>query len=172
MRWSKTPVEAARKLSGLRTRKCRRHARSAIARGRLCHYSQNKKPPRSDDTIKIAGKRVRPAEVESVLVAHPNVSEAAAIGVRDSIKGEALVCFCVLKKDANWSGSGRIALAAELKENVARDLGKALAPRDVIFVGGIPKTRNAKVMRPHRARRVYRRKTRRHIRVGKPGVAE
>ena len=102
---------------------------------------------RSDDTIKIAGKRVGPAEVESVLVAHSQVSEAAAIGVPDSIKGEALVCFCVLKRDANWSGSGRIALAAELKENVARDLGKALAPREVVFVGDIPKTRNAKVMR-------------------------
>ena len=98
---------------------------------------------RSDDTIKIAGKRVGPAEVESVLVAHSQVSEAAAIGVPDSIKGEALVCFCVLKKDAN----GDVALAAELKENVARDLGKALAPREVIFVGDIPKTRNAKVMR-------------------------
>ena len=98
---------------------------------------------RSDDTIKIAGKRVGPAEVESVLVAHPQVSEAAAIGIPDSIKGEALVCFCVLKKDAN----GDVALAAELKKNVARDLGKALAPREVIFVGDIPKTRNAKVMR-------------------------
>jgi acetyl-CoA synthetase len=98
---------------------------------------------RSDDTIKIAGKRVGPAEVESVLVAHPQVSEAAAIGIPDSIKGEALVCFCVLKKGAN----GDVALATELKKNVARDLGKALAPRDVIFVGDIPKTRNAKVMR-------------------------
>ena len=102
---------------------------------------------RSDDTIKIAGKRVGPAEVESVLVAHPEVSEAAAVGVPDSIKGEALVCFCVLKKNANWSGSGRIALATELKKSVAHDLGKALAPREVIFVGDIPKTRNAKVMR-------------------------
>jgi acetyl-CoA synthetase len=98
---------------------------------------------RSDDTIKIAGKRVGPAEVESVLVAHAQVSEAAAIGVPDSIKGEALVCFCVLKKDAN----GDTALATELKDRVARDLGKALAPREVIFVGDIPKTRNAKVMR-------------------------
>ena len=98
---------------------------------------------RSDDTIKIAGKRVGPAEVESVLVAHPHVSEAAAIGVPDSIKGEALVCFCVLKKGAN----GDVALAAELKKSVARDLGKALAPREVIFVGDVPKTRNAKVMR-------------------------
>ena len=98
---------------------------------------------RSDDTIKIAGKRVGPAEVESVLVAHPEVSEAAAIGVPDSIKGEALVCFCVLKKGAN----NEVALAAELRENVARDLGKALAPKEIVFVGDIPKTRNAKVMR-------------------------
>jgi acetyl-CoA synthetase len=98
---------------------------------------------RSDDTIKIAGKRVGPAEVESVLVAHRQVSEAAAIGVPDSIKGEALVCFCVLKKDATADSS----LADELKNTVARDLGKALAPRAVIFVADIPKTRNAKVMR-------------------------
>jgi len=98
---------------------------------------------RSDDTIKIGGKRVGPAEVESILVAHPQVSEAAAIGVPDSIKGEVLICFCVLKKGAN----GDLALAAELKKNVGRDLGKALAPREVVFVVDIPKTRNAKVMR-------------------------
>jgi len=98
---------------------------------------------RSDDTIKIAGKRLGPAEVESILVAHPQVSEAAAIGVPDPIKGEAVVCFCVLKKDAD----GDVDLAAELRLNVARDLGKALAPRDVFFVPDIPKTRNAKVMR-------------------------
>jgi acetyl-CoA synthetase len=98
---------------------------------------------RSDDTIKLGGKRVGPAEVESILVAHPQVSEAAAIGVPDSIKGEALICFCVLKKGAN----GDATLAAELKKDVGRDLGKALAPRDVLFVNDIPKTRNAKVMR-------------------------
>jgi len=106
---------------------------------------------RSDDTIKIAGKRLGPAEVESILVAHPQVSEAAAVGVPDPIKGEALVCFCVLKKGANGdadpSTALRSSLAVELKGNVARDLGKALAPRDVLFVGDIPKTRNAKVMR-------------------------
>src|SRR5204863_9665368 len=82
---------------------------------------------RSDDTIKVAGKRLGPAEVESILVANPKVSEAAAVGVPVPIKGEALVCFCVLKKDVN----GDVSLAAELKGNVARDLGKALAPRDV-----------------------------------------
>ena len=55
---------------------------------------------RSDDTLKIAGKRVGPAEIESVLVAHPMVKEAAAIGVPDEIKGEKLICFCVLSVDA------------------------------------------------------------------------
>ena len=98
---------------------------------------------RSDDTIKVAGKRVGPAEVESILVAHAQVSEAAAVGVPDPIKGEALVCFCVLKKSADED----IDLANELKKKVATELGKALAPRDVLFVADIPKTRNAKVMR-------------------------
>ena len=73
---------------------------------------------RSDDTIKIAGKRVGPAEVESVLVEHPSVVEAAAIGVPD-----------------------------ELKALVAERLGKPLKPNRVQFVSDLPKTRNAKVMR-------------------------
>jgi acetyl-CoA synthetase len=98
---------------------------------------------RSDDTIKVAGKRVGPAEIESVLVAHPAVSEAAAIGVADSVKGEAVVCFCVLKAEAN----GDEKLAEELKGKVARDLGKPLRPAVVKFVADLPKTRNAKVMR-------------------------
>jgi acetyl-CoA synthetase len=98
---------------------------------------------RSDDTIKVAGKRIGPAEVESILVAHAQVSEAAAVGVPDSIKGEALVCFCVLEQGTNED----VDLANELKKKVATELGKALAPRDVLFVGDIPKTRNAKVMR-------------------------
>src|SRR5256886_10164839 len=98
---------------------------------------------RSDDTIKIAGKRLGPAEVESILVAHPQVSEAAAVGVPDPIKGEALVCFCVLKKGAN----GDVDLKSALKNKVATELGKALMPKDVFFVPDIPQTRNAKVMR-------------------------
>ena len=78
-----------------------------------------------------------------MLVAHPAVSEAAAIGVADSVKGEAVVCFCVLKAEAN----GDEKLAEELKEKVARDLGKPLRPAVVKFVADLPKTRNAKVMR-------------------------
>ncbi|MEW6232992.1 MAG: AMP-binding protein [Chloroflexota bacterium] len=98
---------------------------------------------RSDDTIKVAGKRLGPAEVESVLVAHPAVSEAACIGVPDPLKGEEVVCFCVLKPGhAPDEGLGE-----ELKERVARELGKPLKPRQVKCVRDLPKTRNAKVMR-------------------------
>jgi acetyl-CoA synthetase len=98
---------------------------------------------RSDDTIKIAGKRVGPAEVESVLVEHAAVLEAAAIGVPDELKGQALVCFCVLRP--GYAGS--TALATELKALVATRLGKPLRPGTIRFVADLPKTRNAKVMR-------------------------
>jgi acetyl-CoA synthetase len=98
---------------------------------------------RSDDTIKVAGKRLGPAEVESILVAHPAVSEAAAVGVPDAVKGEAVVCFCVLRP----GHAPDEALRAALAERVATALGKAFAPREVKFVKDLPKTRNAKVMR-------------------------
>jgi acetyl-CoA synthetase len=98
---------------------------------------------RSDDTIKIAGKRLGPAEVESVLVAHPAVSEAAAIGVPDAVSGEALVCFCILKPDHAPDHMLRAALQA----SVVQALGKPLAPREVKFVRDLPRTRNAKLMR-------------------------
>jgi acetyl-CoA synthetase len=98
---------------------------------------------RSDDTIKVAGKRVGPAEVESVLVSHPTVAEAAAIGVPDEIKEEAVVVFAVLQPDVKPDDT----LRAELKDLVVREMGKPLAPKTVLFMRDIPKTRNAKVMR-------------------------
>ncbi len=98
---------------------------------------------RSDDTIKIAGKRLGPAEVESVLVEHPAVLEAAAIGVPDPAKGQALICFCVLRSGHSASPE----LAADLAALVATRLGKPLRPAAVEFVVDLPKTRNAKVMR-------------------------
>ncbi len=98
---------------------------------------------RSDDTIKVAGKRVGPAEVESVLVSHPAVSESAAIGVPDELKGEAIVCFAVLKPGNESSDS----LRDELKNIVAEKLGKTMVPKEIKFVKELPKTRNAKIMR-------------------------
>ncbi len=98
---------------------------------------------RSDDTIKIAGKRLGPAEVESVLVAHPHIVEAVAIGVPDAIKGNQLVVFCVPGPDCQPDQR----LEQELKDMVAAEMGKALTPRRVIFLSDLPKTRNGKVMR-------------------------
>ncbi|MEJ2707170.1 MAG: AMP-binding protein [Anaerolineales bacterium] len=98
---------------------------------------------RSDDTIKVAGKRLGPAEIESILVGHPDVVEAAAIGVPDEIKGNAVVVFCVLEKGCEFCEE----LRDELNQMVVLALGKPLAPREVRFVSDLPKTRNAKVMR-------------------------
>ena len=98
---------------------------------------------RSDDTIKVAGKRLGPAEIESIHVSHPSVSEAAAIGVPDELKGQSVVCFCVLKPDAMATDDLREAL----KVLIASELGKPLKPKEVKFVKDLPKTRNAKVMR-------------------------
>lgn len=98
---------------------------------------------RSDDTIKLAGKRVGPAEVESAVVAHPAVEEAAVIGVPDELKGQALACFIVLV-------GGQVAgpqVEQEIRESVVDRLGKTLALKNVYFVAGLPKTRNGKIVR-------------------------
>jgi acetyl-CoA synthetase len=98
---------------------------------------------RSDDTLKIAGKRVGPAEIESVLVGHPAVNEAAAIGMPHEIKGEAVVCFAVLRPGFLPSDI----LRRELQEHVGQAMGKALRPDRVLFARELPKTRSAKIMR-------------------------
>ena len=97
---------------------------------------------RSDDTIKISGKRLGPAEVESILNSHPAVTESAAIGVPHEIKGEELVVFCVLKNGISPNDKIR----SELFELVVNELGKPLKPKEIKFAEALPKTRNAKVM--------------------------
>jgi acetyl-CoA synthetase len=98
---------------------------------------------RSDDTVKVAGKRVGPAEIESVLVSHDAVAEAAAVGVPHDQKGNCVVAFCVLTQDHAPSE----ALERELGNLVAHELGKPLRPERIVFIPALPKTRNAKVMR-------------------------
>ncbi len=98
---------------------------------------------RSDDTIKIAGKRLGPAEVETALVAHPAVVEAAAVGVPDELKGEALWGFVVLAEGCEPSD----ALRAELRELVAERVGSSFRPSQIRFTTALPKTRSAKVLR-------------------------
>ena len=105
---------------------------------------------RADDTIKIAGKRVGPAEYESVLVEHPAVKESAVVGVSDELKGQVPVAFVVLKEGHAPSDE----LKGELLELVRNRMGKAFALKDIHFVSDLPKTRNAKIMR-RVIRRVY-----------------
>jgi acetyl-CoA synthetase len=98
---------------------------------------------RSDDTLKIAGKRVGPAEVEAAATAHPSVVEAAAIGVPHAIKGETIVVVCTLRPGETDEPDLRAAIA----RRVVEDLGKTLRPEMVVVVPALPKTRSGKIMR-------------------------
>ncbi|MDQ1449663.1 MAG: acetyl-CoA synthetase, partial [Actinomycetota bacterium] len=98
---------------------------------------------RSDDTIKVAGKRLGPAEVENVVVAHRSVLEAAAIGVPDELKGESLWVFVVPGPAVEPDD----ALRKELSACVVDALGPSFKPAQVCFTSALPKTRSAKVLR-------------------------
>lgn len=98
---------------------------------------------RSDDTLNIAGKRIGPAEYESAAVDHPAVIECAAVGVPNEIKGTAVWCFCILRPGTDPTEE----LAAEIKQAIARELGKAFSPSEIKFVEELPKTRSAKILR-------------------------
>ncbi len=98
---------------------------------------------RADDTLNIAGRRVGPGEIESALIAHPAVSEAAAIGVPDDLKGTELVCFAVLHREASEDED----LRQQLVLQVVEALGKVDRPGAIYFVDDLPKTRSAKIVR-------------------------
>lgn len=98
---------------------------------------------RSDDTLKVAGKRIGPAEVESAATAHPAVQEAAAVGIPHEVKGECIIVFAVPRPSVTPDE----ALAQEVRQTIARHLGSALRPERVHWVRDLPKTRNAKIMR-------------------------
>jgi acetyl-CoA synthetase len=96
---------------------------------------------RSDEAINVAGKRLGPAEVESILVGHPAVVEAATVGVPDETKGEAVWCFWVPREPEAED------VSAELAELVATELGRPFKPSRVVRVEALPKTRSAKILR-------------------------
>jgi acetyl-CoA synthetase len=96
---------------------------------------------RSDEVINVAGKRLGPAEVESILVAHPAVQEAAVIGVPDDLKGEAIWCFWV---PVAADGPD---VSDELLDLVAAELGRAFRPTRAMRVTALPRTRSAKILR-------------------------
>ena len=96
---------------------------------------------RSDDTLKIGGRRVGPSEIESALVAQPGIAEAAVIGVPDEMKGQQVVAFVVARPGAERPQPDG------LRDAVTKMLGKAMAPSRIIAVEGLPKTKNGKIMR-------------------------
>ncbi len=97
---------------------------------------------RTDDVLNVSGHRLGTMEVESALVAHQAVSEAAVVGRPHDIKGEAIVAFVILKAGAQADG-----LADELRSWVAEQLGSIAKPEEIRFTDGLPKTRSGKIMR-------------------------
>ncbi len=98
---------------------------------------------RVDDVLNVAGHRLGTMEVESALVDHPKVAEAAVVGRPHEIKGQAVAAFVTLKE----SSRGGEALIAELKEHVVKKIGAIARPDDIIFAADLPKTRSGKIMR-------------------------
>jgi len=99
---------------------------------------------RADDILKVAGHRIGTAEVESSLVSHGNIAEAAVCGIPDEIKGEAIVAFVVLTQDTK---SDIDSLRTELIEIVRNGIGPIATPHEIYFVTKLPKTRSGKIMR-------------------------
>lgn len=98
---------------------------------------------RIDDVIKVSGYRLGTAEVESALVSHPAVAEAAVIGVPDELRGNIIRAYCILRQ--GYVGSDKLELT--LKDHVAHEMGPIAKPTHIDFVSGLPKTRSGKIMR-------------------------
>ena len=98
---------------------------------------------RVDDVLNVSGHRLSTMEVESALVHHPKVAEAAVVGRPDDLKGEGIVCFVTLKQGNEPTDE----LKAELKAHVVKDIGALARPDDIRFTDTLPKTRSGKIMR-------------------------
>jgi acetyl-CoA synthetase len=98
---------------------------------------------RIDDVLNVAGHRIGTAEIESALVSHPSVAEAAAVGRPDELKGQALVCFVTVKAGKTAGKDLRAALAA----HIDKEIGKFARPDSIRFADSLPKTRSGKIMR-------------------------
>jgi len=106
---------------------------------------------RVDDVLNVSGHRLGTMEIESALVSHPKVAEAAAVGRPDDLKGQAVVVFVSLKAQHAMAiakdPSKGPALKDELRAHVAKEIGSFARPDDVRFADGLPKTRSGKIMR-------------------------
>jgi len=102
---------------------------------------------RVDDVMNISGHRISTTEVESALVSHPAVAEAAVVGASDPITGQGIVAFVTVKGSVADDADSGAALIAELREHVATQIGKIARPRQILLAPDLPKTRSGKIMR-------------------------
>jgi len=102
---------------------------------------------RVDDVMNISGHRISTTEVESALVSHPKVAEAAVVGASDETTGQAIVAFVTVKGDVEDTESGGDAFAQELRAHVAKQIGPIAKPRQIVISPELPKTRSGKIMR-------------------------
>jgi acetyl-CoA synthetase len=98
---------------------------------------------RVDDVMNVSGHRISTTEVESALVSHPAVAEAAVVGASDPTTGQGIVAFVILRGDAEVADD----LVTELRNHVAREIGPIAKPRQILIVQELPKTRSGKILR-------------------------
>ncbi|MEQ4523608.1 AMP-binding enzyme, partial [Nocardioides kribbensis] len=99
---------------------------------------------RVDDVMNVSGHRLSTTEIESALVSHPKVAEAAVVGAADETTGQAVCAFVILRDSA---GDGGEDIVEELRKHVAKEIGAIAKPRQIMVVPELPKTRSGKIMR-------------------------
>ena len=102
---------------------------------------------RVDDVMNVSGHRISTTEVESALVSHPAVAEAAVVGAADATTGQAIVAFVTVKGSVADDVSSGAAFAKELRDHVAKQIGPIAKPRQILITPELPKTRSGKIMR-------------------------
>ena len=102
---------------------------------------------RVDDVMNVSGHRISTTEVESALVSHPQVAEAAVVGAADETTGQGIVAFVILRGGITQPGGDGSALIQELRQHVAKEIGPIAKPRQIMIVPELPKTRSGKIMR-------------------------
>src|SRR5690625_662794 len=103
---------------------------------------------RVDDVMNVSGHRLSTTEIESALVSHEGVAEAAVVGASDDTTGQAVVAFVILRQEAlEEAGEGGEEVVAALRSHVAKEIGPIARPRSILVVAELPKTRSGKIMR-------------------------
>jgi acetyl-CoA synthetase len=102
---------------------------------------------RVNDVMNVSGHRLSTTEIESALVSHPKVAEAAVVGATDETTGQAPCAFVILRGDVDQDEADGSAIIAELRNHVAKEIGPIAKPRQIMVVPELPKTRSGKIMR-------------------------